>query len=199
MIWKKLFKKKTKRTRVYKMRYAKVRSQDISNGPGFRVSLFVQGCNRHCPNCFNQETWDLDGGYSWTKQKEDKLLELCGVDYIDGLSILGGEPLLMFEKGYGEDYQPLIQLVKHFKELYPEKTIWVWSGYNFEDMVERPSRLRIKKVQEFLKYIDVLVDGEYIDSLNELNLKYRGSKNQRVIDVQKSLENHSIILYTPEI
>lgn len=181
------------------MRYAKVRSQDISNGPGFRVSLFVQGCNRHCPNCFNQETWELDGGYSWTKQKEDKLLELCGVDYIDGLSILGGEPLLMFEKGYGEDYQPLIQLVKRFKELYPEKTIWVWSGYNFEDMVERPSRLRIKKVQEFLKYIDVLVDGEYIDSLNELNLKYRGSKNQRVIDVQKSLENHSIILYTPEI
>ena len=93
------------------MLYAIVRIQDISNCPGCRVSLFVQGCNRHCPNCFNQETWDLDGGYSWTKQKEDNRLELCGVDYIDGLSILGGEPLLMFEKGYGEDYQPLSQLV----------------------------------------------------------------------------------------
>ena len=181
------------------MRYAKVRRQDISNGPGFRVSFFVQGCNRRCPNCFNEETWDLNGGYEWTEEKEDKLLELCGVEYIDGLSILGGEPLLLFEKGYGEDYKPMITLVKRFKEMYPEKTIWVWTGYSFEDLVEKPSRLRIGKVRDFLKYIDVIVDGEYIDSKHQINLKYRGSTNQRVIDVQKSLEKSSIVLYEPEI
>lgn len=180
------------------MRYAKVRYQDISNGPGFRVSFFVQGCNRHCPNCFNEDTWDLNGGFEWTKEKENKLLELCGREYIKGLSILGGEPFLLFEKGYGKDYKPLIILAQRFKEMYPEKDLWVWTGYSFEDLVERPSRLRINKVADFIKYVDVIVDGEYIDSLHKPNLQYKGSTNQRVIDVQKSLKSNSVVLFESE-
>lgn len=169
------------------MRYALVRSQDISNGPGFRVSLFVQGCNRHCPQCFNKETWDPDGGYEWNSKKESILLDLCEKDYIAGLSILGGEPLMHFEKGRGNEYKDMIHLVKTFKERFPEKTIWVWTGYQWEDIITRPSRLRTRHVKKFLSYVDVLVDGPYKPQFNFQGLRYRGSANQQIIDVPKSL------------
>lgn len=171
------------------MRYALIRSQDISNGPGFRVSIFVQGCTRHCPNCFNKETWDEDGGYEWNSKKEKILLDLCDNKHIEGLSILGGEPLLHFEKGRGNEYKDMIHLVKAFKERFPEKTIWVWSGYRWDDIITRPSRMRVKYVRKFLSYIDVLVDGPYKERFSFPGLKYMGSANQRLIDVQKSLAN----------
>lgn len=181
------------------MRYALVREQDISNGPGFRVSLFVQGCTRRCLNCFNKETWDVDGGYEWTRKKEKILLDLCDKDHIEGLSILGGEPLLQFEKGRGTEYKDMIHLVKAFKERFPEKTIWVWTGYKWEDIVVRPSRLRVKYVKKFLSYVDILVDGPYKENLHLKNLKFRGSANQRIIDVQKSLPNVKNIDYTKDM
>lgn len=165
------------------MRYAKVRSQDISNGPGFRVSLFTQGCQHHCEGCFNKETWDEHGGYEWTLEKEDKLLDLCDKDYIQGLSILGGEPLLELYDGSGTNW--ILHLVAEFKFRFPEKDIWLWTGYTWETLKKYPN----KKFLCMLEYIDVIVDGPFIQSQKELGLKYRGSKNQRVIDVQKTLKD----------
>ena len=162
------------------MRYHKIRKMDISNGPGVRVSIFMQGCMFKCKNCFNPETHDFNGGREFLDETINKVLELCNLDYIVGLSILGGEPL------HPLNIDGTTKLAKMFKEKYPNKTIWVWSGFLFDrDLFDK----------EVLKYIDVLVDGQYKDELCEPNLKYCGSSNQRVIDVKKSLLKNEIILY----
>ena len=160
------------------MRYHKIRKMDISNGPGVRVSIFMQGCEFHCENCFNNETWDFDGGNEFTEKTIDEVLELCSKDFITGLSILGGEPL------HPNNIGGTTLLAKAFKEKYPNKTLWVWSGFLFDKDL---------KGKEVLNYIDVLVDGQFVNSLHNPTLKWKGSSNQRVIDVQKSLKENKII------
>ena len=160
------------------MRYNLIRKMDISNGPGVRVSIFMQGCPFHCKNCFNPETWDFEGGKEFTQETIDKVLELSNKNEVKGLSILGGEPMAP------TNVEGTAKLAKAFKEKCPEKNVWAWSGYKYE---------QIKDIAA-LKYIDVLVDGNYEDELHDPTLKWKGSSNQRVIDVQKSLKNGGITL-----
>lgn len=161
------------------MRYNLIRKMDISNGPGVRVSIFMQGCSFHCKNCFNPETWDFEGGKEFTNNTIDDVLKLCDKGHIDGLSILGGEPM------HPNNIDATTELAKNFKKNYPNKNLWVWSGFKFDEDL---------KDKEVLRYIDVLVDGTYKDELHDPTLKWRGSSNQRVIDVQKSIENGEIVL-----
>lgn len=160
------------------MRYNKIRKMDISNGPGVRVSIFMQGCTFNCKNCFNPETHDFNGGKEFTDDTIKKVLDLAGQEYIVGLSILGGEPL------HPKNIDATTKLAKAFKEEFPDKTIWVWSGFLFD---------RDLKEKEILKYIDVLVDGQYVDELHNPLLKWRGSSNQRVIDIKASLKKKQVI------
>ena len=161
------------------MRYNLIRKMDISNGPGVRVSIFMQGCEFHCKNCFNPETWDFKAGKEFSEKTINEVLELCGKDYIKGLSILGGEPM------HPNNIEGTTALAKAFKEKYPEKSLWIWSGFLFDKNL---------KDKEVLRYVDVLVDGTYKDELHNPTLKWRGSSNQRVIDVQKSLKQGEIVL-----
>ena len=160
------------------MKYNLIRKMDISNGPGVRVSIFMQGCGFHCKNCFNKETWDFDSGKDFNQNTIDEVLNLCGADYIKGLSILGGEPM------HPKNIEGTTKLAKAFKEKYPNKNLWVWSGFKFDEDL---------KDKEVLNYVDVLVDGRYEDDLHDFTLKWRGSSNQRVIDVQESLKEKKII------
>lgn len=161
------------------MHYNKIRKMDVSNGPGLRVSIFMQGCTFNCKNCFNPETHDFNGGKEFTDETIARILELCNHDYIKGLSILGGEPL------HPKNIQGSTKLARAFKEKYPQKNLWVWTGFNFEYLQN----------QEIFKYIDVLVDGQYKDELHDFRLKWCGSSNQRVIDVQESLNKKDIVLF----
>ena len=160
------------------MRYNKIREMDISDGEGVRVSLFVQGCEFHCKNCFNPETWNFEGGKEFTTETLNTLLKLCDKDYIKGLSILGGEPM------HPNNREGTIKLAKAFKKRYPNKDIWVWSGYLFDEL----------KDIEGLSYIDTLVDGRFVLEQANPTLKFRGSSNQRVIDVKKSLKAGNVVL-----
>lgn len=162
------------------MRYNKIRKMDISNGPGVRVSIFMQGCTFNCKNCFNPETHDFDGGKEFTEDTIEEIIDLCKGDHIKGLSILGGEPM------HPNNIEGTTRLAKLFKEKYPEKSLWAWSGFIFEDYI---------KDKEIAKYLDVLVDGQYKDELHNPKLNWRGSENQRVIDVQKSLKEKKTILF----
>ncbi|HCC04055.1 MAG TPA: anaerobic ribonucleoside-triphosphate reductase activating protein [Clostridiales bacterium] len=159
------------------MKYNIVRKMDISNGPGVRVSVFMQGCEFHCKNCFNPETWSFENGKEFTQGTIDEVLNLCNQDYIKGLSILGGEPM------HPKNIDGTTKLAKAFKEKYPNKNLWIWSGFKFDEDL---------KDKEVMKYVDVLVDGRYVDEMHNPNLKWRGSTNQRVIDVQKSLKDKKI-------
>lgn len=160
------------------MRVAKIRQEDIANGPGVRVSIWVQGCNRHCPGCFNPETWDFNGGRLFNRRVKIQFLELARPKRIVGFSILGGEPLQQ-----GED---MLDLVKSMKEEFPDKSIWMWTGYKYEDLDD--------KQLEIVSYIDVLVDGEFIEAQKSPNKKFKGSGNQRIIDIKKTLEKGEITL-----
>ena len=151
---------------------------DIADGPGVRVSIFLQGCEFHCKNCFNQETWDFSKGKEFTDEVIERVIELADKDHIQGLSILGGEPL------HPKNIDGTIKLAKAFKEKYPKKDIWIWTGYLYDDIVNK----------DILNYVDVIVDGRYQDELHDFRLKYRGSSNQRVIDVKKSLKKKEICL-----
>ena len=166
------------------MRYNLIRKMDIADGPGVRVSIFLQGCEFHCYNCFNSETWDFEGGDELTEELIERLMELCNEEYIQGLSILGGEP--MHPKNIGGT----TKIAKTFKNMYPDKDLWGWSGYTFEVLQKR------KDAEEVLKYLDVLVDGQYKDELHDFRLEWRGSSNQRVIDIPKTLKKGEIELIT---
>ena len=160
------------------MRYNLIRKMDISNGPGVRVSIFMQGCSFHCKNCFNQETWDFEGGQEFTDDTINKVLELSNKPEVKGLSILGGEPM------HPTNIEGTTKLAKAFKEKYPEKSIWAWTGFQYEDI----------KDKDVFNYIDVLVDGQYKDELHDPTLKWRGSSNQRVINIKETLKNNDIVL-----
>ena len=164
------------------MKYSKIRKMDISNGEGVRVSLFVQGFSFHCKNCFNPETWDFNKGKEFTTIEVNKIVQLANKDYINGLSILGGEPL------HPKNIESVSMLCEYFKYKYPYKTIWLWTGFRYEDILKRENNYNI------FNYIDILVDGQFEEDKKDLTLKWRGSSNQRVIDCKKSLAENKIIL-----
>ena len=165
------------------MRYNKIRKMDISNGPGVRVSIFEQGCAFNCKECFNPETHDFNGGEEFNQETIDRVLELCQNENIKGLSILGGEPL------HPKNIEGTTELAKAFKDKFPNKDLWIWSGFKYDEEL---------KNKEILKYTDVLVDGQYVDELRNPKLKWCGSSNQRVIDVQESLKENKVILTMTE-
>lgn len=162
------------------MRYNLIRKMDIADGPGVRVSIFMQGCQFHCKNCFNPETWDFNGGKEFNDEVVEKVLQLCKKDHIKGLSILGGEPMNPVNR------EGTTKLAKKFKEAFPNKDLWMWTGFKYEDL----------KNEEVFNYVDVLVDGQYKDELHDPTLKWKGSSNQRVIDVKKSRECENIVLFS---
>lgn len=177
------------------MRFAQIRSMDISNGEGVGVSLFVQGCPFHCFGCFNSETWNFDGGKEWTEETEDKFMKLIDRPYIKRISFLGGEPLAE------QNLDDVLSLIKEIRNSFPTKTIWLYTGYSYSEIFRGQSSclsqegLNNFKRREIIKQCDVLVDGEYIDEQKDLTLKWRGSKNQRVIDVQQTLKQGKVVLY----
>ena len=162
------------------MNYGAIKKYDIANGEGIRVSLFVSGCTHRCRNCFNQEAWDFGYGLPFTKETEEEILQALAPDFISGLSLLGGEP---FEP---ENEKELVKLVRRVKERYPGKDIWCYTGYTLERLLEK-SRARCQVTDELLARIDVLVDGKFVEELKDISLPFRGSSNQRVIDVKASL------------
>lgn len=164
------------------MRYAQIRSLDISNGEGVGVALYTQGCRFHCKNCFNSELWDYTKGKEWSSEVEDYLVSLLSHDYIDRISFLGGEPLSE------ENLEDLDNLLNRIRRECPSKKIWMYTGYTYEAIKDRLSYI--------LKNVDVLVDGLYVDELRDLKLEFRGSSNQHVIDVQNTIKcNEVITLY----
>ena len=170
------------------MNYAEIKNCDIANGPGVRVSLFVSGCNHHCKNCFNEVTWDFQYGAPFTDQVENKLIEALKPDYIRGLTLLGGEPL-EYENQLG-----LLPFIKRVRQELPTKDIWCFSGYVFDTEIADMCR-KWEVTSELLSNIDVLVDGRFVEELKDITLRFRGSSNQRIIDVQKSLAGGEIFLW----
>ena len=175
------------------MHYGEIKKCDIANGEGVRVSLFVSGCTHHCPGCFNQDTWDFSYGKEYTDETEQEIIEALSPDYINGLSLLGGEP---FEP---QNQKVLVQLLRKVREQYPQKTIWCYSGYLFDRELLSESRARCEYTDEMLSMIDILVDGRFVEKLKDIRLVFRGSSNQRIIDVKKSLNNGEVILWDPKV
>lgn len=186
------------------MRYASIRNLDISNGANIGVALFVQGCDRnpHCKNCFNSETWDFNGGKEWTEEIKDKFMKLIDRPYIKRVSFLGGECLAE------QNLDEVLKLIQEIRISYPEKTIWLYTGFEWDQIMDikviqpifscKDLENKIQNVlkrQEIIKQCDVLVDGEYIDEQKDLTLKWRGSKNQRVIDAKQSIKQGKVVLY----
>ena len=162
------------------MNYAKIRKLDVTNGPGIRTTLFVSGCTHNCEGCFNKEQQDFNYGNKFTKETEDEFIQLTKNKQIKGVNILGGEPMQQIMD------DTLLNLLKRIK-LETDKPIWLWSGYTFEEIVNNPKRL------EILREVDVLIDGKFQADKRDIMLKFRGSSNQRVIDVKKSLEQGNIV------
>ena len=181
------------------MRFAQIRSMDISNGEGVGVSLFVQGCPFHCKNCFNSKTWDFNGGKEWTEKTKNKFMELIDRPYIKRVSFLGGEPLAE------QNLDDVLSLIKEIRISYPEKTIWLYTGYNFDFLNSKYNEYKYTPFAvnadewltrwEIITNVDVVVDGEYIDEQKDLTLKFRGSKNQRIIDAKETLKQGKVVLY----
>ncbi len=185
------------------MNYANIKYNDIANGEGVRVSLFVSGCTHHCKNCFNKETWDFSYGKPFTKDVEDKIISALNFEHVNGLTLLGGEPMeIANQKG-------LLPFLKRVKEIYPNKSIWCYTGYLFDDLLGGKIRIKDENETSFLqplvqraycddtlellKYIDIIVDGEFREELKDITLRFKGSSNQRVIDVQNTLKENHIV------
>ena len=170
------------------MNYGEIKKHDIANGRGIRVSLFVSGCRHHCKGCFNPETWNFCYGKEFTSETESEIFQALNPDYIEGLSLLGGEP---FEP---ENQPVLLELLKKFKKHFPQKTIWCYSGYTFEELSGLvPSSAFTPITKELLSLVDILVDGKFVLEKKNISLKFRGSENQRILDVKKSLEQKTAI------
>ena len=172
------------------MNYATIKDTDIANGEGVRISLFVSGCTHHCKNCFNKETWDFNYGQPFTQEVQDKLIKMLSPSYISGLTLLGGEPM---EPQNQEGLLPFIQKVK--ETFGNTKTIWCYTGYIFDKDLKPNGRAYTPNTNKLLNCYDVLVDGPFVESLKDISLKFRGSSNQRIIDVKKSLQQNQIVLY----
>ena len=174
------------------LNYAQIKQYDVANGPGVRVSLFVSGCTHHCKNCFNQETWDFSYGKPFTEQEKETILTFLEPDHIAGLSLLGGEP---FEKVNQEGLLPLLREVH---EKFPQKTIWCYSGYLFDKQILGEMCQKWEMTKEMLSYLDILVDGRFVEDKKNLKLRFRGSENQRIIDVKRSLAQGTVIHWEGE-
>ena len=171
------------------MKYATIKNCDIANGPGVRVSLFVSGCTHHCKGCFNEVAWDFDYGEEFTQETIDAILAMLKPDYIRGLTLLGGEP---FEP---QNQPAIVELLRQVKKAYPQKSIWAFSGYLFDRDI-LAGRLGPREVtEEYLSYLDILVDGPFVEAKKNLSLRFRGSENQRLIDVPASLRSGEIVLW----
>ena len=185
------------------MRFASMRNLDISNGEGVGVSLFVQGCDRHCFNCFNPDTWDFNGGKEWTEETKNKFIKLIDRPYINRISVLGGEPLAE------QNLDEVLSLIKEIRISFPEKTIWLYTGFrwnyimnyqpvetdDFDYIEESYNDGLMEKRKQIISLCNIVVDGEYIDEQKDLTLAYRGSNNQHVIDVKQSLAQNKVVLY----
>ena len=171
------------------MNYAEIKYCDVANGPGVRTSLFVSGCSHHCPGCFNEIAWDFNYGKPFTQDTIDSIIESLKPDYIQGLTLLGGEP---FEYS---NQKGLLPLVRQVREVLPQKDIWCFTGFLFDKDIIVIMCKRWKETNELLSYIDVLVDGRFVEELKNLNLKFKGSENQRTILVNESLKSGNVILY----
>lgn len=171
------------------MNYAEIKTCDVANGPGVRVSLFVSGCTHHCEGCFNKETWDFNFGKPFTEKVIDDIIGYMKPDYIKGITLLGGEPLEQINQ------QGLLPLLRKIDHIYPEKNIWCFTGYDFEKDVIGRMMKEWDETKEFMSYIDVLVDGEFMIDKKDLNLVFKGSSNQRTIMVQESLAEGRIIYW----
>lgn len=168
------------------MNYGNIKECDIADGPGVRVSLFVSGCRHHCKGCFNKETWDFGYGKPYTKETEDEIIRLLAPSYIQGLTLLGGEP---FEP---ENQEELAGLLKRVRETYPDKDIWCYTGYLYDVDLSKGGKVYTEVTEEMLSYIDVLVDGEFIEEEKDVTLVFRGSRNQRIIELGKEETLYSL-------
>ena len=171
------------------MNYADIKRVDIANGEGVRVSVFVSGCHHHCKECFNAEAWNFNYGKEYTQETEEKIMEELKPSHIAGLSLLGGEPL------EPENQEKILNIVKKVKEKYPEKNIWCYTGFKLDEDILNGKFKENETTQEIIKNIDVLVDGKFENEKKDIKLKFRGSSNQRVIDVQKTLKEGKIVKY----
>ena len=171
------------------MYFSEIKECDVANGPGVRVTIFVSGCTHHCKECFNPETWDFGFGKPFTQETVEVLLEALSPDYIKGLTLLGGEPMEQ------ENQKGLLPLLRQFRERFPDKTVWCFTGYDYEKDILGRMYQEWPETKEMLSYIDVLVDGEFVLEKKDLGLIFKGSSNQRTILVQESLEAGEIIFW----
>lgn len=174
------------------MYYGNIKNCDIANGPGVRVTLFVSGCTNRCKGCFQPETWDFNYGKPFTGETEDYIIGLLKPSYINGLTLLGGEP---FEP---QNQRVLVPFLRRVRKDFPQKNIWSFSGFTFEQLKTENSHCRIEITDEFLSLIDVLVDGKFVEELKNISLRFRGSENQRIIDVKASLKTGKVIPWADE-
>jgi len=174
------------------MNYCNIKPRDIADGVGVRVTLFVSGCRNHCKNCFQPETWDFNYGDPFTREVEDHILEELSPAFVDGLTLLGGEP------GEAENQRGLAPFLRRVRQEQPGKTIWCYSGFTWEQLTgKEPSRCRCEVTDEFLSLLDVLVDGPFVEELHDITLLFRGSSNQRLIDVPRTLKSGEVTLWQP--
>ena len=172
------------------MNYGEIKNCDIANGPGVRVTLFVSGCTNHCPGCFQKQTWDFNFGHPFTEQTQQQVLEMLALDYISGLTLLGGEP---FEP---QNQRELLPLLREVREKYPDKTIWCFTGFRLDDELLRDgSYPRCEATDGMLACINVLVDGRFVKELKDISLQFRGSRNQRVIDMDRTRETGQVTIW----
>lgn len=171
------------------MYYGEIKGRDIANGIGVRVTLFVSGCRNHCKNCFQPQTWDFEYGQQFTAETEAYILDLLNFDYVSGLTVLGGEP---FEPS---NQQALYPFLKKVKEVYPKKDIWVFSGFTLEELRDKDCRANCEETEKILDIIDVLVDGRFVEELKDITLKFRGSKNQRLIDMKETNKQGKVVMW----
>ena len=170
------------------MNYGAIKKCDIANGVGVRTVFFVSGCTHHCKGCFQPETWNFDYGERYTKETEDEIIESLRPDYVDGITLLGGEP---FEP---ENQRELVKLLRRIKKELPQKTVWSFSGYTYEELTG-DSRAVCEVTNEMLSMLDVLVDGEFVEAKRNISLRFRGSENQRLIDMNKTRKEGKIVLW----
>ncbi len=172
------------------MNYCNIKPRDIADGIGVRVTLFVSGCRNHCKNCFQPETWDFNYGDPFTKEVEDHIMEELRPDFVDGLTLLGGEP------GEAENQRGLVPFLHRVRKELPGKTIWCYSGFTWEQLTgKEPARCRCEVTDEFLSLLDILVDGPFVEELHDITLLFRGSANQRLIDVPATLKTGAVVLW----
>ncbi len=171
------------------MNYCNVKNCDIANGVGVRVSLFVSGCRNRCKNCFQPETWDFNYGKPFDEQTEEKLIKMLAPSYINGLTVLGGEPM------EPENQRALLPFLKKVKAAYPQKTIWLYTGFTLDELRSPDCRAHTEYTEEILKLLTVLVDGRFVEEKKNISLRFRGSENQRLIDVAATLAAGSVTLW----